>query len=139
MTSQRVQARRFILWTGIALCCTMANAWIVSANLAVGFRGKLGFGLQHGSFAVIHDSAPPTTGWVIWNTNRVALTERRLPDVSWWFVHRNGPGWRWWAIPLWMPFSLVALTTGMYWYRTRLNARNDCPECGTKGAKGGIP
>lgn len=122
MIPQRIRGPRSVIWTGIVFCGVIAVAWIVSTNWAVGFRGRLGFGLQHGCVAVILDSTPSTIGWVMWNTDRVALAEQRLADVSWWFVHRQGPGWRWLAIPLWIPFLLIALTTGIYRYRARITS-----------------
>ena len=131
---------------GLFVCLLIILGWIISTHWAVGLQGRIGVRLQHGCFALIDDPQLPT-GWVLWGTKIFELGQRRLADVSWWFVRRQGPGWTWIAIPLWMPLLVILIPTIILYWRNRPfppghcrvcgynltgNVSGVCPECGEK-------
>jgi hypothetical protein len=145
--TKRSRFRSAAKWAGVVVCVMIGAAWCVSIRAAFGYHGVLS-----------SDYACRVTAGTLWLMH---LEPRRNPSQAYFQTH--GPQVQWWpvwdsyyspswgaerlAIPLWMPFVLVAIPTAWLWWRDRrsrwvghcaacgydlagLAAGSPCPECG---------
>jgi hypothetical protein len=147
---RRSRLRRWLKWSGVAICLAMAAAWGISLPLAAcyligsdaGDRAAVGIILADGcldcwlspfSRRGEHTFSVDPKPW------RAPYWSPRLGDMD--------PSGKYVLLPLWIPFLLVAIPTGIIFWRDRRrippghclrcgysltgNKSGVCPECGT--------
>ncbi|MGD8453851.1 MAG: hypothetical protein PVJ57_18710 [Phycisphaerae bacterium] len=110
-------------WLTTLLCVVIAFAFLYSTRRAVTWTspsldqanlmlGAIGYGW-------IRDDAPlagwkhaPPPGWSQAGYGGAA-------GLYWWVETGTGKYWSWAAVPLWMPFVLLAVPAAILWYRDR--------------------
>jgi hypothetical protein len=118
-----MRLRRVMKWTGLALCTLIAAAWAASlvwwfeyTNQSDSLTMALAGGAVH-----ITDIFSTKPGW--------SIARLSQPRVIWW--PESDPYFLWWAMPLWIPFVIVALPTGLlWWFDRRRPAQGHCHKCG---------
>lgn len=138
---------RVLKWAGLVVSLLIIVAWVVSLFWAWGYvtpRGQrgLGLGISRGSIFRFGFSPWPQQA-VGWQTRAAVAGEKMewLPSV-----HNLGGSNFVRALPLWIPFILVAIPTFYLWradrrippghcqkcgYNLTGNVSGICPECGT--------
>jgi len=151
----RFRIRRVAKWAGLAVCALIASAWTWSAcansSLMVYSPNAGNFILNRGSIVWLEPGFLKAFGI---NAHRIAFgqasgRERLLRLMP--MFHKGGPLPMSVTLPLWLPFVLIALPTGMLWrsdkqhagpgycpncnYNMTANTSGKCPECGTPTPK----
>jgi hypothetical protein len=120
----RSRFRRAVKWGGLVCCSLLAAAWTLSLFWSVCWWIKgASCTLVLVDGALYRGLFPPDSGitWSISPTGRVDIC--RWPELHFW--PRFG------GIPLWIPFVIIAVPTGLAWRAARRRIRPGCcRECG---------
>jgi len=106
--------------------------------------GALWYAWRPAAWRLETDRYLPEPGWTIASYGDPPETL----NLAWWVERRVNRAWEWLGVPLWMPFLLVGVATGMLWRRDRHrrtpghcarcgydltgNVSGRCPECGVE-------
>jgi uncharacterized membrane protein (DUF485 family) len=75
-------------------------------------NGAMGLAWRPEGWRVEDDPYPTVGGWGYARIGGRA-------SLSWWIERYEDPDWQSVSVPLWMPFLVIALPTGILWYRDR--------------------
>ena len=121
---------------GLLGCILLVAAWGWSAWRALRWdsqnirrelqlaRGAIGYGWRPVGWSRQKERYPPRPGW------SVAEYGRGGPSLIWWIETSKLPSWNGIAVPLWIPALLIAIPTGVFWWRDRRYPPCHCKACG---------
>lgn len=128
--------RRVAKWVGLGLCVLLLTAWAASTVWWFGYtKPNYSIACSYGHVVVL--SGGNWSGLVGWGAVRVTGGLPRVPWSS--LIGLQAPYWgpidvsncTFVTCPLWIPFLLLAVFTGILWYRDRRSAPADhCRRCG---------
>jgi hypothetical protein len=119
----RKMALGTLKWGGTALCLLLVVAFLYSVRRAVSWTsteftevslmlGAVGYHWVRPDVDVATMKYPPVPGWSV-------ASYGGSPPLSWWIETSPNRLFEGVAIPLWMPFVVVAVPTVLLWYRDR--------------------
>jgi hypothetical protein len=121
---RRFPVGQFVKWAGTGLAFLIMVTFAVSTRRAVTWDsrdgrhelalqlGAVGYGWRPASWRV-EDEAYPTSPGLKFSAYG------GHPRLTWWIERGGNSSWHWVSVPLWIPFSVVTLLSGMLWYRKR--------------------
>ncbi len=116
------RAPRALKWAGTVLCAAILVGFVFSTRRAVSWDspslryeinlllGSIGYSWRPETWRREAERYPPNPGWGI-------ARYGGSPKLSWSITRGANRSWNWLSIPLWIPFVVVAVPTGMLWYR----------------------
>ena len=129
------QTRRIVTWIGTMLCLAIAVAFSLTPWWWFGFEfGGGAICVMSGS---IHVSNIDIDQWR-WRYRSIRFGRNLYAPTAWakqlgWFVSVQAtPGMAapYVIVPLWIPFAMIAVPTGIVWYRGRRPPPGHCRKCG---------
>ncbi|NLE61621.1 MAG: hypothetical protein GX616_24980, partial [Planctomycetes bacterium] len=143
--------RRMLKWAGLVLSLLIAVAWVVSFRWCLEYRQAIRRGAPPATQQALQRVLKSSHSGQSVRCREVRLSRGRSRCGTWvcrpwelgWQV-RVPPASPWWRpyyhrsaggtlvlIPLWMPFLIVALPTGLLWWRGRSRIPpGHCQKCG---------
>ena len=120
----RLRRTWLVKWLGTFLCLLMTIAFVISTRRAISWDsdslrheaglalGSASWGWRPSGWALEAEKYPPRPGWII-------AEYGGKPPVSWWIQRMGNTSWEWLSVPLWMPFLVTLVPTGLLWYVDR--------------------
>ena len=118
------RARRFLKWTGLAVCLVLLAAWVLSIRWTLNYAsGQRACSISIGCLELTNVSVSDARhGWLVFRHPKQGL-------VYW--PRTVSAGWgRSIMIPLWLLIVPILIPTAVLWWRDRRPPPGHCQTCG---------